>query len=487
MTLRDLVAISTGNLWRMKLRAFLTISGILIAIAAFVSMLSFGAGNQEYITKQFNELGLFSTMQVYPKEKDNNADSASFPKLDRTALDRLANVPGVNLVYPYDAFTVRVKFGDSLVESKAQALSSQAMKTKLFSKFRAGEGFKSDSSHHAIISEDFMKKAGFNSPDSVIGKSIIISVMVSTIDSALGHILVDRGVTVLDRVKRIHFDSLLNARYRKQVIHTEVNEVVRRFIGGFLNARQVVSDTLTVCGVRESGRGGHLRIEPVIIPIATAARFTRSGIGGSPTELFSAMQSGNFFTQPDDPSGKTFSQVTLDLDPHVMYKTVKDSIEAMGYKTFSFAAQFEEIQKAFFYFDLALSVIGLIALITASLGIVNTMVMSITERKREIGILKSLGADEREIRGLFLVESGVIGFIGTVAGICTGWIITRIVSAIAQAYMAKEGVPRTELFALPPWLILIALGVGIGVSVLAGLYPAARAARVDPVEALRND
>ena len=70
MTLRDLVVISTGNLWRMKLRAFLTISGIVIAIAAFVSMLSFGAGNQEYITNQFNDLGLFNTMQVYPKEKN---------------------------------------------------------------------------------------------------------------------------------------------------------------------------------------------------------------------------------------------------------------------------------------------------------------------------------------------------------------------------------------------------------------------------------
>jgi putative ABC transport system permease protein len=199
------------------------------------------------------------------------------------------------------------------------------------------------------------------------------------------------------------------------------------------------------------------------------------------------MSSGNLFFAPEDKSGKTFSQITLDIDPHVLYKTISDSVESLGYKTFSFAAQFEEIQKAFFYFDLALSVIGLIALLTASLGIVNTMVMSITERKREIGVLKSLGADEREIRGLFLVESGVIGFIGTIIGIFSGWVITRIVSAVAHFYMRREGIPEMELFALPMWLILIALAVGVGVSVLAGLYPAARAARVDPVEALRND
>ena len=141
----------------------------------------------------------------------------------------------------------------------------------------------------------------------------------------------------------------------------------------------------------------------------------------------------------------------------------------------------------FLYFDLALGVVGLIALITASLGIVNTMVMSITERRKEIGVLKSLGADEMDIRWLFLVESGVIGMIGTMGGIFFGWVITRVVSAIAQGYMRSEGIPEMDLFSLPLWLLMIAFSVGVGVSLLAGFYPAARAARVDPVEALRNE
>jgi ABC-type antimicrobial peptide transport system permease subunit len=487
MTLRDLIAISTGNLWRMKLRAFLTISGIVIAIAAFVSMLSFGAGNQEYVSKQFNDLGLFSTMQVYPKNKSNGSDTSSSVKLDRTALERIAAVPGVNLVYPYDALSVKVKLGDSLIDSKAQALPSAAIRTKLFSKLRAGKPFDSDSSREVIISDELAKKAGFNIPDSILGKSLVVSVRISTIDSGLGHILIDRGETVLDRLKRIKFDSLFNSKYRSYVIRNEMNSAVRRFLNGFMNAQQEIRDTLTICGVRELMPAGRLRVEPIILPIAAAARFSTSGFGGSPTEIFAAMSSGNLFSEPGDKSGKTFSQVTIDLDPHVLYKSVKDSVETMGFKTFSFAEQFEQIQKAFFYFDLALAVVGLIALITASLGIVNTMVMSITERKREIGVLKSLGADELEIRGLFLVESGVIGFIGTIVGILFGWTITRVVSTIAKMYMNKEGIPAMELFALPMWLILIALGVGIGVSVLAGLFPAARAAHVDPVEALRND
>jgi putative ABC transport system permease protein len=115
------------------------------------------------------------------------------------------------------------------------------------------------------------------------------------------------------------------------------------------------------------------------------------------------------------------------------------------------------------------------------------MVMSILERKREIGVLKSLGADEREIRFLFLAESGMIGVLGSVFGITFGWIITRIASGIAKVVMAKQGIPATELFAIPIWLILIALAIGVGVSLLAGFYPASRAAHIDPIDALRNE
>jgi hypothetical protein len=113
VSFRDLLVIAAGNLWRMKLRTTLTISGVLIAIAAFVAMLSFGAGNQAYVEGEFSKFGLFSTMQVYAKKKANDADTATYPALDAAALERLSVVPGVNLVYPYDAMTVRVRLGDS--------------------------------------------------------------------------------------------------------------------------------------------------------------------------------------------------------------------------------------------------------------------------------------------------------------------------------------------------------------------------------------
>ena len=84
MNLRDMIEISAGNLWRMKLRASLTISGVVIAIAAFVSMLSFAAGMEKNVSDQFDSLGLLSTIQVYPlrpSETDSTMTNAEIQEL----------------------------------------------------------------------------------------------------------------------------------------------------------------------------------------------------------------------------------------------------------------------------------------------------------------------------------------------------------------------------------------------------------------------
>jgi len=132
-------------------------------------------------------------------------------------------------------------------------------------------------------------------------------------------------------------------------------------------------------------------------------------------------------------------------------------------------------------------VVGLIALTVASLGIINTMVMSITERRREIGVLRSLGADQTDIKLLFLIESAMIGSIGAIIGILFGWSITRLISLIVQHYMEREGIDPIEMFALPLWLVVTAFLFGLLVSLVAGYYPASRAAKVDPVQALRGE
>jgi putative ABC transport system permease protein len=487
MIIKDLFIISVGNLWRMKLRALLTISGVVIAIAAFVSMLSFGAGNQQYVTRQYNELGLFNTLQVYPIKKDDSDTLKAGAILDEAAVEKLSNIPGVNLAYPFDAFNVTVVTAETTFFSSAQSLPTAAAQTRLFSRLLAGSAFSSDSTRQALVTEDFLEKLGLKEADSIIGRQIEVSVQLSSVDSGLAGIIRDDDGSIRERLSTVRFDSLMKSQYRNNLIRQEIKAGIDRFLAGFMNRRITVRDTLTICGVVKTGQGHHLRTEPLILPISTARRFTSGGISSDPADLFSSLSQGELFSQIIDSGGRDFPRVTLDIDRATPYEDIRDSVKALGFRPFSYAEQFAEIRKFFFYFDLILGVIGAIALITASLGIVNTMVMSIIERTREIGVLKALGADDRDIRLLFLVESGVIGATGASLGILLGWIITRAASIIARMVMVRQGVECIELFAMPFWLIAVAFLFGSIVSVLAGYYPARRAARVDPVVALRND
>ncbi len=115
------------------------------------------------------------------------------------------------------------------------------------------------------------------------------------------------------------------------------------------------------------------------------------------------------------------------------------------------------------------------------------MVTSILERTREIGVMKAVGGSETDIRWIFFSEAATIGLVGGAFGLALGWTVTRIANTVANHYLRPQGVPEVDLFYMPIWLIAGALVFSVGVSLLAGFYPASRAARVDPVQALRHD
>lgn len=486
MTFHDLVESSLGNLWRMKLRAGLTIAGVMVAIGTFVAMLSFGAGNQQYFTEQFHQLGLFSTMYVYPPDEDELPDTASAPVLDDDAIAELGALPGVEYAYPLDAFNVTVTSGDSSVGYRGRALSARAANSRMFSELEAGRPYQADSVAQTLVPANLLDRLGIESADSVLGKPLIIEIELSTIDSGLAYIIRDPEGRLEERLRSINFDSLGHPEYIRRVVRREAAGAAQRFFKGFMSAPIIVTDTLEMVGVLRTGNGART-VRSIMIPSRRAMAMLSQGLVAEPTELLSAIQSGRLSSVAEGDVARDYSRATLNLDPAVPYKQVKDTVEALGWRVFSYAEQFAEMQQFFFYFDLALGMIGLVALITAALGIANTMIMSILERRREIGVLKSLGADGRDIRIMFLAESAVVGAIGAVAGIVLGWVVSRISSSVARAIMEHNEVDPVDLFALPWWLILIAFGFGVTISVLAGMYPAGRAARVDPVETLRAE
>jgi putative ABC transport system permease protein len=483
MTFGDALGMAAGNLRRLKLRAGLTVAGVVIAVGAMVAMVSFGAGNHRLIAEQAERLGLLNTVQVTPSAAE---DSLQAPPLDAAAVARLAALPGVRLAYPLDALTLSVERGGKAFPLEAQALTPAALETKLFSQLRAGERLRGLPGE-VLVTDECLEALGLplNEAAALVGDTLYVSLAVASLDSGLARALAPGEAGLLGLATRIDPDSLRDAGARQRLVRRELGEAAGRFLGGYLGGR-VLRDTLVVRGIIEEPHAGRLHVKPLILRPEDAQALSAAGPPADPVALISSLQDGSLFAERPAAAG-SYSQVTLDLEPMASYPALRDSLRAQGYRVFSFAEQLDEIRRAFVLFDLGLAAIGLVALATAALGIVNTLLMAISERRREIGVLKALGADEREIRGLFLAESALMGLAGGIGGVLLGWLVARAASIVAKLVMVKQGLPAMELFATPWWLIGGALAFGLLVSLVAGLLPAARAARVDPVEALRGD
>jgi putative ABC transport system permease protein len=167
---------------------------------------------------------------------------------------------------------------------------------------------------------------------------------------------------------------------------------------------------------------------------------------------------------------------------------VDRQIRDMGLKTETLLARFKELQTGFVMMDLLLTAVGTVALVVAGLGIINTLLMAVLERYREIGVYKALGASDGDVRLLFLAEAGLVGLLGGVGGLILGRVVSWGIEVGINALAQSKGIDLPLLtFAFPPHLLGGALLFALVVSVASGVYPASRAARTDPIAALRAE
>ena len=167
---------------------------------------------------------------------------------------------------------------------------------------------------------------------------------------------------------------------------------------------------------------------------------------------------------------------------------VLDATEALGLQAQSLSAVLEIANRVLAVLQALLGSVGGLALLVATLGVANTMMMAIYERTREIGVLKAVGARSQEVRRLFTADAVLLGFIGGVVGLILGTLLGRLVNWLGHLYLANEGVTGIgQLSIVPPWLALGSLVFAAFIGVLGGFYPAARAARLDPVAALKHE
>ena len=200
---------------------------------------------------------------------------------------------------------------------------------------------------------------------------------------------------------------------------------------------------------------------------------------------------------PGQPSTKTgkpykeifYNQILVQVDELDNVTNIQTQITEMGYEANSNAEWIESNQKTMGYVQAVLGGIGAVSLFVAAIGITNTMMMSIYERTKEIGVMKVLGCDLRNIRSLFLMEAGFIGFIGGIIGLALSYSISVVINKIASG--AEGGgmmLPASSAISyIPFWLAGLSLVFAVMVGMVAGFFPALRAMKLSPLAAIHNE
>jgi putative ABC transport system permease protein len=171
---------------------------------------------------------------------------------------------------------------------------------------------------------------------------------------------------------------------------------------------------------------------------------------------------------------------------------ITDQIIGLGYQAFTPQTYLEGIDNFYMALQVGFGGVGAIALLVAAIGIANTMAMAILERTREIGLMKAIGATNRDVLLTFLGEASGIGFIGGLGGVIIGWLASQVLNVLALVYMAGQtaqqgGPPPSLAVSTPLWLLIFALLFATLIGLLSGIYPALHAATMVPVNALKYE
>jgi putative ABC transport system permease protein len=172
--------------------------------------------------------------------------------------------------------------------------------------------------------------------------------------------------------------------------------------------------------------------------------------------------------------------------------TIADTINKMGFQANTAQSTVQSINSFFMVLQVIFGGVGAIALLVAAIGIANTMTMAILERTKEIGLMKAIGAKNKDIMSIFLGEAAGIGFIGGLGGVILGWGASALLNIVALSYFASQASSGgssmpTMATSTPFWLPLFALLFATVIGLLSGLYPALRAATMVPVSALKYE
>ncbi len=465
MKISDILSMSVFSLIKRKLRTFLTVLGVVIGIASIVIMISLGLGLNKQSMDLIEEYGGLTTITVNEgneggnsnnggRNSGNNAADPLAYKLSDETVENFRNMEYVDQVYPVLTFQCILKTGAYENEVYQGYGYTPEYFRSLNWKFKEGgfprEGTGLEFVYGNLVQKEFMNAAtglGFYDTGVIPDIDFMKTPMFTIFDTDSYYSWKNRSGTGEEPSSSAEPDKDVKTAPRKYIIpaagvlYGENNDDYKDYSYG------------VYCDLKSL----ELMLKKV---------YRNKAIPGQPVRK-NGKPYKDFY----------YSSVMVKVDSVDHMSEVQKQINDMGYTTYSNYEWIEQTREQSRSQQAMLGGIGAVSLLVAAIGIANTMMMSIYERTKEIGVMKVLGCDLNNIRQLFLTEAVIIGFLGGLAGDILSFIISLIINSVTG----------TATSLIPAWLLSLGLVFAMFVGALAGYFPSKRAMELSPLAAIRNE
>lgn len=433
----DLIMMGVKNLWRRKLRTFLTVLGVIIGTSSIIVMLSLGFGMSQAFQDQIEQMGSLTTITVSKGYggmgmEETSRKSKKKVTLDDKAVKWFKDIPHVAAVTPIVETSCLLVNGKYQTYSSIRGIDPEVMEEF---EFKVGEGrLLTNMDDLTAIYGGEIKRSFYNPKASNNGpyKEPKIDLMKDKIF--------------------LTFDS----SYGSKPQPGEKKPAYKQY-------------KLKTAGILEEG--DYDKAWSIYMPIETVQKMIKEKekLEGRKKE-------------------KEYQTVLVKADDMKNVQEIQQAIKDEGHQAYSLNDWLEEMKKTSGILQAVLGGIGAVSLLVAAIGITNTMVMSIYERTKEIGVMKVIGASIKDIKRLFLFESALIGLLGGILGVGFSLTLSFIANKFAVQFGGMMGTGgASKISIIPLWLSLSAMGFSALIGVISGYYPAKRAMNLSALEAIRTE
>jgi putative ABC transport system permease protein len=430
-------------------------------------MLSLGTGLQQMLSRRLEKSGLFDTVFVSSRRdlRSGRQEERSGPTpgesrvLDEAARVEMEHLPNVKEVFPDIRFATELQFEDKPHLTMISALPVSAKSNDSFDGMQ-GSFFSSDTAPEVILQKSFAEELVGKTPPLGEPEPSVVELAKPLLGKELTMRYAQRG-EIADQPPAQRRGPENKENEPAGASYSVVSREQKLKIVGILDLDP------------ESMRG------PMRARVFLPVRFAENLHVMQLVDLREISRAAS--KEP------VYSSISVRVKDPSRIEAVEDAIKKMGFTTFSILDASRSLQQVFRVLYAFLGIFGSLALIVASIGIVNTLVMAILERRREIGIMKAIGASDGDVKKLFFAEAGAMGIAGGIIGVVLGWAIGQVINFGTNVYLKSQSIPPEHFWAVPLWLVGFAIGFACFVSLVSGLYPAGRAAKLDPVQALRYE